>query len=382
MRRITIIRQSRLAAAGRTPLLPSMKITRIALALSGMFCLNVHAQSSVEFYGTIDVGIRSLTHANADGDHLVKMSSNGEFFNNRIGIKGNEVLGNGLNAHFQFESGWNGGTGELDNTEGRLFNRYSLVGLNGDFGKLEFGRIPSLSCKIISFYDPFEYHYVHTIPLAGFSAGDNERNFPGYPFGTMIGTRFSNDFQYIGTSGGLTYGVEYAFGEKHGATKDGSSYAVAVGYANERFTIGGAYTRQRPDVSAANTAIFRNQSQVTFGGSWRFGSVRVAGGYMRTSSDDAAALPVHQAKNTWIGASHNFTPRISVTVGYYRTTFETGGNELARRNFSIIAATYALSARTNLYAAVDNAALSGLATLASKGQTSQTGISLGLNHAF
>jgi len=103
---------------------------------------------------------------------------------------------------------------------------------------------------------------------------------------------------------------------------------------------------------------------------------------MRTSSDEAAGLPGHQAKNTWIGASHNFTPRISVTAGYYRTTFKTGGSELARRNFSIIGATYALSVRTNLYAAIDNAALSGLATLASKGQTSQTGISLGLNHAF
>lgn len=359
-----------------------MKITRIALALSGTFCLNVHAQSSVTFYGTIDVGIRSLTHANADGGRLVKMSSNGEFFNNRIGIQGNEPLGNGLNAHFQFESGWNGGTGELDNMQGRLFNRYSLVGLNGDFGTLEFGRIPSLSCKIISFYDPFEYHYVHTIPLAGFSAGDSERNFPGYPFGTMIGTRFSNDIQYIGTSGGLTYGVEYAFGEKRDSMKEGSAYAIAAGYANDRFTIGGGYTRQRPDVSATQDAVFRNQSQVTFGGSWRFGSIRVAGGYMRTNVDDAGALPGHQAKNTWIGASHNVAPRIGVTVGYYRTTFETGGSQMARRNFSIIGATYALSARTNLYAAIDHASLRGLATATTAGQTSQTGLSLGINHAF
>lgn len=361
-----------------------MKILRIALALSGIFCLDSHAQSSVTIYGTIDVGIRSLTHVNADGDRLVKMNSNGEFYNNRIGIKGNESLGNGLNAHFQFESGWNGGTGALDNPYGLLFNRYSLVGLSGDFGTVEFGRIPSLSCKIVSFYDPFEYHYVHTIPLAGFSAGDSERNTPGYPFGTMIGTRFSNDVQYIGTSGGLIYGVEYAFGEKSESTRDGSAYAAAAGYTGASFTIGAGYTRQRPNVSASTTgpAIYRNQDQITFGGSWRFGSVRVSGGYMRTRADDAVAAIQHAAKNTWIGASHDFTPRISITAGYYRTTLETDGSERARRNFSIIGATYAFSARTNLYAAIDHAALSGLATLASGGQTSQVGISVGINHAF
>lgn len=205
-----------------------MKITRIAITLSSILSFDSHAQSSVTFYGTIDAGIRSLTHVNADGGRSVKLSSNGEFYNNRIGFLGSEDLGNGMKAHFQFESGWNTGTGELDNTENMLFNRYALVGLEGPFGVVDFGRMPSLSCKIISFYDPFQYHYVHTIPLAGASAGTTPDNTPGYPFGTMGGTRFSNDIQYVGTVDNWIFGAEYSFGETRGSTKDGQADRKSV----------------------------------------------------------------------------------------------------------------------------------------------------------
>lgn len=366
--------------------MPLMKNSRFAFALSGalagLFALDSHAQSPVTVYGTIDAGIRSLNHVNADGDRLTKVSSNGEYYNNRIGFMGSEDLGNGIKAHFQFESGWNTGTGELDNDRGLLFNRYSLVGIEGPFGVIDFGRMPSLSCKIISFYDPFQYHYVHTIPLAGFSAGSGDRNYPGYPYGTLGGTRFSNDIQYIAKSNGLIFGAEYAFGETQNSIKDGAAKAIAAGYMTARFAIGGAYTRQKPNVAATGPAVYRNQEQITFGGAYQFGPVRVSGGTMRTRADDAIAPTQNQAKNTWLGAAFNATTNIGITIGYYRTTLETAGRELARRNFSILGTTYALSKRTNLYAAIDHAELRGIATAATGGQTSQVGVSFGINHAF
>lgn len=363
-----------------------MKISSIALALSGaftgMFALECQAQSSVTFYGTIDAGIRSLTNVNAAGDRLVKLSSNGEFYNNRLGFTGTEELGNGLRAHFQLESGWNSGTGALDTWQNKLFNRYSLVGLEGSFGVIDFGRMPSLSCKIVSFYDPFQYHYVHTIPLAGASAGHADGNLPGNPFGTMGGTRFNNDVQYIGKVGALIFGAEYAFGETDGLTKDGKAQAIAIGYNTDTFMIGGGYTRQKPNVAAFGPAIYRDQDQITFGGAYRIGDVRFSGGYMRTSTDDAFAPIQHQMKNIWIGASYDVTSTIGVTLGYYRTTLESDGEELARRHFAILGATYALSKRTTLYAAIDHAELSGIATLTTGGQTSQLGISSGVSHSF
>ncbi|HWU98867.1 MAG TPA: porin [Oxalicibacterium sp.] len=363
-----------------------MKISRIVIALSGAFsgtfAFECQAQSAVTFYGTIDAGIRSLTNVNAAGNRLVKLSSNGEFYNNRIGFKGDEDLGGGVRAHFLLESGWNTGTGELDNWQNKLFNRYSLVGLEGPFGVVDFGRMPSLSCKIISFYDPFQYHYVHTIPLAGATAGHPDGNLPGNPFGTMGGTRFNNDVQYIGKVGSLLFGAEYAFGETNGVVKDGKAQAIAIGYNTETFMIGGGYTRQKPNVAAFGPAIYRDQDQITFGGAYRIGNIRFSGGYIRTSTDDGIAPIRHQMKNIWAGASYDVTSTIAVTLGYYRTTLESDGYELARRNFAILGTTYALSKRTTLYAALDHAELSGIATLPTEGQTSQIGISTGISHSF
>jgi predicted porin len=359
-----------------------MKTIRFAIILSAAFAFNSHAQSAVTLYGTMDGGIRSLSNASAAGD-IVKLSSNGEFYNNRIGVKGSEDLGSGTNVHFQLETGFNLGTGALDTDQNLLFNRYSIIGFDSpSFGVIDFGRMPSLSCKVISFYDPFQYHYVHIIPLAGASAGNADGNTFGNPFGTQGGTRFSNDVQYIGRVGAIMLGLEYSFGETTGSTKDGASQAIALAYITGPFTVAGAYTRQKPDVSLNGSGDFQDQDQITFGAAYQLGEVRLSGGYIRTKTDSAIPTIDYASKNLWIGANYNVTPNIGLTIGYYRTTLEASGDELARRNFAILGATYALSNRTNFYADIDHAELTGIAALANGGQTSQVGISLGINHSF
>ena len=358
-----------------------MNITHFAIALSGAFAFDSYAQSPVTIYGNIDGGIRNVTNVSAGGDQL-RMNSNGEFYNNRLGFKGSEDLGNGLNAHFQLETGWNMGTGDLDTPQRRPFNRYSIVGIDGAFGTIDIGRMPSLSCKLISLYEPFQYHYVQMIPLAGASAGNADGNTPGNPFGTMGGTRLSNDIQYIGKFNGFIIGAEYSFGEAVGSAKSGASKAVALGYNNGAFAIGAVYTKQSPNVSASGPAIYRDQNQITFGAAYQIGDVRLSGGYIKTKTDAIMPTIQHAAKNLWLGASYNVTTAIGLTFGYYRTTLETAEKELARRNFAILGATYALSKRTTLYADVDHAELTGIAALAAGGQTSQVGISMGINHSF
>jgi predicted porin len=145
--------------------------------------------------------------------------------------------------------------------------------------------------------------------------------------------------------------------------------------------VGGAYTAQKPDVSIGGIGDYRDQAQITFGGSYKLGDVRLSAGYIRTRTDSAVPTISNASKNLWAGANYSVTPNIGLTFGYYRTTLETAGVELARRNFAILGATYALSARTSLYADVDHAELTGIAALAA-GQTSQRGISMGINHSF
>ena len=336
-------------------------------------------QSSISIYGTIDGGVRHVTNTTAAGGSTTKLGSNGEYYNNRLGIKGTEDLGGGMNAHFHLEGGFNTGTGALDNTDGRLFNRISSIGIAGRFGSIDFGRQPSVACKAVYAYEPFQYRYVHIIPLAGAVAGNNDGKVSGPfgTFGTVDGPRFSNAVQYFGKFGGFTASAEYAMGEVAGSNSNGSAKAVGLGYTDGTFTIGGAYTRQNPNVAATGIADYREQNQVTFGGAYKIGDIRIAGGYINTTTQTTAT---NQAKNIWLGARYDFTRATSLTAGYYRTTLETSNREIGKRNLFIIGTTYALSSRTSLYADIDHALLHGIAR--SSGQTRQIGTSIGINHMF
>lgn len=336
-------------------------------------------QSSVSIYGTIDGGIRRLTNATAAGS-TTKIGSNGEYYNNRFGFKGTEDLGGGMNAHFHLESGFNTGTGASDNKEGRAFNRISSMGIAGPFGSIDFGRQPSVACKAVYAYEPFQYRYVHIIPLAGAVAGNIDGKV-SRPFGTVDGPRFSNGIQYLGKFGGFTASAEYVMGEVAGSSSDAAAKAAGLSYTDGTFTIGGAYTRQKPDVAApgAPAPDYRDQDQITFGGAYKIDALRIAGGYINTTTKTAVTS---QAKNIWLGARYDATSIVSVTTGYYRTTLETSNREIARRNFFIVGATYALSSRTSLYTDIDQAVLHGIVALRPGEKTRQTGVSVGINHMF
>ncbi|MFJ7568179.1 porin [Herminiimonas sp. NPDC097707] len=346
--------------------------------------INDGAPSSISMYGTIDSGIRHVTNTTASGGSTTKLGSNGEYYNNRLGIKGTENLGGGLNVHFHLESGFNTGTGELDNKENRLFNRISSIGIAGSFGSLDFGRQPSVACKAVYSYEPFQYRYVHIIPLAGAVAGniDGKVRSPYGPmnsFGTIDGPRFSNGIQYFGKFGSFTASAEYIMGEVPGSSRNQAAKAVGLVYNDGIFTVGGAYTKQKPNIAAAGaiTPDYREQNQITFGGGYKIDALRITGGYINTTTAITS-----QAKNIWLGARYDFTSAASLTAGYYRTTLEATRNEIARRNLLIVGATYALSPRTSLYADIDQAVLHGLASLPPGRQTRQTGISAGISHMF
>lgn len=183
-------------------------------------------QSSVTVYGTINVGLRRLNNVNAEGCSTLKMGSMGDYYGNRIGLKGVEDLGDGLNAHFHLEAGFNSGTNALDNKidnkSERLFNRISSVGMAGSFGTIDLGRQPSVAVKTVYAYEPFRFRYVCIIPPAGAVAGDTNGSV-NRPFGTTDGPRFSNGVQYFGKFDNVNVGIEYIFGEQAGDDSAGSA---------------------------------------------------------------------------------------------------------------------------------------------------------------
>jgi predicted porin len=376
-----------------------MKKSLLALAVLGAFAGVAQAQTSVTIYGSFDGGVRYQSDQDANGRSKTTMGSTGTYNSNRIGFKGVEDLGGGLNAHFTLESAFNTGTGAID--QARFFGRSAFVGLGGQWGSIDLGRQYTVAFKTVGAYDPFNYKYTGIIPtaLASISAG----------------TRNDNDIQYTGTFGPLTARAEYALGENVGGGSTGSAAAVGATFATGPFSVGAAYTKRSPNLlNATNvaapvgTAASQGQDNKhwTVGGAATFGPGRVAIGYANETQDVFGGNEVKQ-KNAWVGGSYDITPALGLSAAYYHTKadgFGAAGNSNGKRGLFIVGATYALSKRTNFYADVDytkykdglvsastgvanttglNGSNSGQLGLASApGQDKQVGFSVGINHLF
>lgn len=120
-----------------------MKKTLAAVAVLGAFAGSALA-ADVQLYGIIDTGV-GYNHLDGDGifddaDSFEMKSGQGS--GSRWGIKGTEDLGNGLTVGFILEDGFTTDDGA---ESGVMFNRESSLFLQGDFGKVAFGRIGSLN---------------------------------------------------------------------------------------------------------------------------------------------------------------------------------------------------------------------------------------------
>jgi predicted porin len=338
-----------------------MKKSLLALAVLGAFAGAAQAQSSVQIYGSFDGGVRHVTDVDAAGNNQLTMGSTGTYNSNRIGFKGVEDLGGGLNAHFNLETGFNTGTGRLNNTDNRLFERTASVGLGGAWGNLDFGRQYTVAFRTVSVYDPFNYKYTGIASAIAATAG----------------TRADNNIQYYGTFGAVTARAEYALGESTAGVSTGAKQAVGATFVTGPLSLGAAYT-QRNDL----TGVGLDNQHWTVGGAYSFGPARVAVGY-QTDDQDVTGVADTQTERAWVGGSFAITPAVELTAAYYRTEVDAAATADGKKDLYMIGATYALSKRTNFYAEADFAKLDGSQRLtAAPNQDSQRGISVGINHLF
>jgi hypothetical protein len=110
-------------------------VVALELGLAGQ----AHAQSSVTLYGILDefVGYQS-TKVAGKSTTLVALGNNGEL-TSRWGIRGSEDLGGGYHAIFDLESGFDPGTGAVQNAY-RFFDRQAWVGVAAPYGEVRLGR--------------------------------------------------------------------------------------------------------------------------------------------------------------------------------------------------------------------------------------------------
>ena len=120
-----------------------MKKTLAAVAVLGAFAGSALA-ADVQLYGIIDTGL-AYVHGDADGlgqDFDSFSMESGQGSGSRWGIKGTEDLGNGLTVGFILEDGITTDDGA---DSGVMFNRESSIFLQGNFGKIAFGRMGALN---------------------------------------------------------------------------------------------------------------------------------------------------------------------------------------------------------------------------------------------
>jgi predicted porin len=257
-----------------------MKKTLLAAALLAGFAGAASAQSSVTLYGIVDGGLRyqQVSRDNLDGTNNIGVAY-GQQSGNRFGMKGVESLGNGNNAIFMIESGFDLGNG-TSQQGGRLFGRQSWMGVQNDaWGEVRLGRMLSLTTDyLVNVVDPF-------------GAGFGQLNM-GNAFTSGNTLRLDNVLMYkTPTMSGFQAGLGYSFAT--GLTSNGGT--TGYGFATSN-----------------------NSRQLTVGAKYANGPIYAAASYEKAYAADTTAQNGNSVNNWNIAGSYDFKV-VKLAVGYGQT---------------------------------------------------------------
>ncbi len=203
-----------------------MKKTLAAVAVLGAFAGSAIA-ADVTLYGVVDAGLQ-YNHIDMDSNTLEDIDSvsmeSGQQSGSRWGLKGTEDLGNGLTVGFVLENGFTFDDG-ADGGD-HMFDRESMLFLEGGFGKLAFGRIGTFnqgqgSFSQIGGLTPFGTSWGYAVQA-------------GTAF--MTGSRYENSIVYQTPSfAGFQVTAMYSMGGQDEGENESTTdryYGVAASYKN------------------------------------------------------------------------------------------------------------------------------------------------------
>src|SRR5471032_3438114 len=162
----------------------TLAIMALAAAAGGA----THAQSNVQVYGLLDVGVETANNKSATGGSQTSVISGG-MNTSRWGLRGTEDLGGGLKAIFNLEGGILMDTGASD---GALFKRQAYVGLEGSYGRLVLGRSFTTVYDFVLPFDPLAYAPNYSWATSGNATGPSKYG---------MTTAFDNMVKYSGSTG-------------------------------------------------------------------------------------------------------------------------------------------------------------------------------------
>lgn len=312
----------------------------IALAVAGLVSVPAFAQSNVTIYGRMDAG---LFNQDDEAGHAVTRVDSSGWTTSRLGFKGAESLGNGLQALFQVET-------KLvndDDTGLKGQARDTFVGLGGGFGAVLLGR---LSSPLNSWLADFDH-----------AEGSPKFKVTNVTGSAVFERRADNTIAYATPNMGGFQAIAFYSFNLEGDELWPSSKETRVGGIGFRYTAGGFdafYTYN----NAAKALELDNHS---VGLSYDFGVAKIMGTYLQTGGDSWAndydqyslgvQVPVgagvisagyghehningvkDQDQDTWsLTYKHNLSKRTYLYAGYQRQDPDGPDGGIARDTYGV-----------------------------------------------
>ena len=352
----------------------------IALAVAGLVSGAAFAQTNVTVYGVLDMG---YTYSKSDDLKFSGIEA-GNLNGNRIGFRGVEALGNGLNAVFQAEFGFRGDnySSSASSAGGGAFHnvRNSWVGLqHAKYGTFTAGRQNSVAYDWIAKGYASDITGVHSSNLL---VGDGTVGFAQL----NSSDRVNNSIKYQTPNwSGFEVRAVYGFGEKVGLTQDTSDdakYSLGAAYKNGPIDVALIYAGTAKDDAVANDGSINGWS---LGGSYDFKVVKVFAQYQAENNENAGA---DTDKAAWtLGVRVPVTKAGTAIVEYVNAKADFNDNTKdAKANGWSLGYEHAFSKRTVGYTSVSRisnnerigAGFNGV------GQTDEnsTAFQVGMRHSF
>jgi len=342
------------------------------------------ALADVTVYGIADVNLNNgKTETGFDGAVAPASTSQGRIGSgglstSRIGFKGSEDLGGGMQASFQLEAGINADNGTSKPSDEAFFGRQSWVGLTGSFGAVQLG-------KTWTSFDDVKGKFEHADNTGVSVTGDV------WGTGSAYDSNISNQVKYtLPLSGGLTASIGYAFGEDKTAALPASDLtSLGVTYESGPLAVGYGYQNE-----AQNAAGVKDSTFNVVGASYDLGAAKLVASWSQSSYNTGSLADVattignsvvapSDAKDKEYQLGVKFPMGASnLYFGYANSKVNVAGAERAKADGYVLAATYSLSKRTTAYAGYTTAKRTRNVGLAGQVSGRKYTSTLGIRHAF
>jgi GBP family porin len=363
-----------------------MKKSLVALAALSSVAGVAQAASSVTLYGRADIGYEKVTGDTGTRTKSITQETSlsnksTRAGNTRIGIKGQEDLGNGLAATFQLEGRFSLDTGNKPSAR-TFFDRESTVGLKGSFGHVRFGRSTSALDSTMWFMDPGRRFSSHDAYSSWSSGRHSNSMFYNHKIGDV---EFGGN---VTTKGGAAELDDTRNTSVEGNDGTKISYGLFAKYKANGLTAAAAYQADQKTATTLATkgpatnllTIAKNEWAVGLAYKYRIVEAGVSYAQAKSSYDGkaktmAAFITADVTPNDIINVVFR-QQKDTHSVGVYRTSL----NEVKNTRYGL-GYIHKLSKRTSVYADVAREI-----TQTTVGTTSTklklTGYDIGVRHNF